>query len=124
VLMRCCCSRLPAPRSSFTGFRFPAEVITVAVREYLRYGLLPRRRRTTGRTSIKVDRSCLVHTLRGRGSAQRHPRGRTRSEGGALRWVGQPAAIYCRISKARDEDQTGVDCQERLCRQVAERLDG
>jgi DNA invertase Pin-like site-specific DNA recombinase len=36
--------------------------------------------------------------------------------------VGQPAAIYCRISKARDEDQTGVDRQERLCREVAERL--
>ncbi|MGH4010895.1 MAG: recombinase family protein [Pseudonocardiaceae bacterium] len=37
--------------------------------------------------------------------------------------MGQPAAIYCRISKARDEDQTGVDRQERLCREVAERLD-
>jgi len=36
-------SRLPAPRSSFAGFRFPPEVITVAVRSavrwYLRYGL-------------------------------------------------------------------------------------
>ena len=28
-----------APRSSFAGFRFPAEVILVAVRWYLRYGL-------------------------------------------------------------------------------------
>ncbi|MGH3856894.1 MAG: recombinase family protein [Pseudonocardiaceae bacterium] len=36
--------------------------------------------------------------------------------------MGQPAAIYCRISKSRDEDQTGVDRQERLCREVAERL--
>jgi transposase-like protein len=27
------------PRSAFFGFRFPAEVITVAVRWYLRYGL-------------------------------------------------------------------------------------
>jgi DNA invertase Pin-like site-specific DNA recombinase len=36
--------------------------------------------------------------------------------------VGDPAAIYCRISSARDEDQTGVDRQERLCREVAERL--
>ena len=26
-------------RSAFAGFRFPAEVITVAVRRYLRYGL-------------------------------------------------------------------------------------
>jgi DNA invertase Pin-like site-specific DNA recombinase len=36
--------------------------------------------------------------------------------------VGQPAVIYCRISKARDEDQTGVDRQERLCREVVQRL--
>ena len=27
------------PRSAFAGFRFPPEVITVAVRWYLRYGL-------------------------------------------------------------------------------------
>ncbi|MCA1835865.1 MAG: IS6 family transposase [Actinobacteria bacterium] len=37
--MRRCRSRLPVPRSSFTGFRFPPEVILVAVRWYLRYGL-------------------------------------------------------------------------------------
>ena len=29
----------PPPRSAFAGFRFPAEVIVVAVRWYLRYGL-------------------------------------------------------------------------------------
>ena len=29
----------PRPRSGFSGFRFPPEVITVAVRWYLRYGL-------------------------------------------------------------------------------------
>src|SRR3989440_5845564 len=29
----------PAPRSSFAGFRFPADVIVIAVRWYLRYGL-------------------------------------------------------------------------------------
>jgi hypothetical protein len=39
VLMRPRHSQLPAPRSSFAGFRFPPEVITVAVRWYLRYGL-------------------------------------------------------------------------------------
>jgi transposase-like protein len=39
VLMRRHCSRLSAPRSSFAGFRFPPEVIVVAVRWYLRYGL-------------------------------------------------------------------------------------
>jgi hypothetical protein len=39
VLMRRRHSRLPAPRSSFAGFRFPPDVTTVAVRWYLRYGL-------------------------------------------------------------------------------------
>ena len=29
----------PVPRSAFAGFRFPPEVITVAMRWYLRYGL-------------------------------------------------------------------------------------
>jgi transposase-like protein len=34
------CLRLrPAPRSAFTGYRFPPEVITLAVRWYLRFGL-------------------------------------------------------------------------------------
>ena len=39
--MRLSTRRHPAPvsRSAFAGFRFPAEVITVAVRWYLRYGL-------------------------------------------------------------------------------------
>jgi IS6 family transposase len=30
---------VPAPRSGFAGFRFPPDVIMVAVRWYLRYGL-------------------------------------------------------------------------------------
>jgi IS6 family transposase len=29
----------PAPRSAFAGFRFPPEVIVIAVRWYLRYAL-------------------------------------------------------------------------------------
>ena len=32
-------ARSQADRSAFAGFRFPAEVITIAVRWYLRYGL-------------------------------------------------------------------------------------
>ncbi|MGH3440124.1 MAG: IS6 family transposase [Sciscionella sp.] len=32
-------ARVPAPRSGFAGFRFPPEVIMVAVRWYLRFGL-------------------------------------------------------------------------------------
>ncbi|MDJ0341387.1 recombinase family protein [Streptomyces sp. H10-C2] len=35
---------------------------------------------------------------------------------------GEDAAIYCRISHVKDEDQTGVDRQERICREIAERL--
>jgi transposase-like protein len=31
--------RAPAPRSAFAGFRFPPEIIAIAVRWYLRYGL-------------------------------------------------------------------------------------
>ncbi|GAA1904219.1 recombinase family protein [Streptantibioticus ferralitis] len=37
-------------------------------------------------------------------------------------WAGETAAIYCRISHVNDDDQTGVDRQQRLCREVAERL--
>jgi hypothetical protein len=33
------CRRVSALRSSFAGFRFPPDVITLAVRWYLRYGL-------------------------------------------------------------------------------------
>src|SRR5437763_7958336 len=32
-------ARVPAPRSTFTGYRFPPDVIMIAVRWYLRYGL-------------------------------------------------------------------------------------
>jgi hypothetical protein len=39
VLMRRHRCWLSAPRSSFAGFRFPPDVIVVAVRWYLRYGL-------------------------------------------------------------------------------------
>ena len=38
-LMRPRPARVSAPRSGFAGFRFPPDVITVAVRWYLRYGL-------------------------------------------------------------------------------------
>jgi uncharacterized membrane protein YfcA len=38
-LMRRRPTRVSTPRSGFAGFRFPSEVITLAVRWYLRYGL-------------------------------------------------------------------------------------
>jgi DNA invertase Pin-like site-specific DNA recombinase len=37
-------------------------------------------------------------------------------------WTGEPAAIYCRISHIKDDDQTGVERQEEICREVASRL--
>jgi IS6 family transposase len=37
--MRRCPARVPAPRSGFAGFRFPTDVIMIAVRWSLRYGL-------------------------------------------------------------------------------------
>ena len=37
--MRRRCRRVPALRSSFAGFRFPPDVLVIAVRWYLRYGL-------------------------------------------------------------------------------------
>lgn len=56
---------------------------------------------------------------------QQRSQARARVRGGkagSSGWVGQSAAIYRRISNARDEDQTGVDRRERLCREVADRL--
>jgi IS6 family transposase len=39
VLMRRRPRRVPSPQSRFAGFRFPPDVIMVAVRWYLRYNL-------------------------------------------------------------------------------------
>jgi len=58
-------SRVSALRSSFAGFRFPPEVITVAVRWYLRYPLSYRDiEELLAERGIEVDRSTLVHTPR------------------------------------------------------------
>ena len=40
-LMRRCSTRESTPRSGFAGFRFPPEVIILAVRWCLRSGLMP-----------------------------------------------------------------------------------
>jgi IS6 family transposase len=37
--MGLCARQVPIPQSSFAGFHFPPDVITIAVRWYLRYGL-------------------------------------------------------------------------------------
>jgi transposase-like protein len=64
-LMRRRHRRVPPPRSSFAGFRFPREVIVLAVRWYLRYGLSYRDvEELLAERGIIVDRSSLVHTPR------------------------------------------------------------
>ena len=57
--------RVPATRSTFAGFRFPPDVITLAVRWYLRYGLSYRDvEELLAERGINVDRSRIVHTPR------------------------------------------------------------
>jgi transposase, IS6 family len=52
------CSHLgPAPRSAFAGYRFPPEVITLAVRWYLRFDLSYRDvEELLAKRGIEVDR--------------------------------------------------------------------
>src|SRR5438270_7944977 len=49
-----CVARSVAP-SAFTGFRFPPEVITLAVRWYLRFGLLPCVEELLAERGVEVD---------------------------------------------------------------------
>jgi hypothetical protein len=51
-LMRRRPARVSTPWSGFASFRFPPEVIMVAVRSYLRYGVLSRRGRATALTRL------------------------------------------------------------------------
>src|SRR4051794_2337673 len=60
--------------------------------------------------------------LRMRRVAKKLPASKDGHRKSPAQWEGAPAAIYCRISHVADEDQTGVERQERLCREVAERL--
>lgn len=56
-------TRESTPRSGFAGFRFPPEVIILAVRWYLRYGLSYRDvEELLAEQGIAVDPSSLVHT--------------------------------------------------------------
>jgi hypothetical protein len=65
VLMRRRPRRVPSPQSGFAGFRFPPDVIMVAVRWYLRYNLSYRDvEELLVERGIMVDRSNLVHTPR------------------------------------------------------------
>jgi hypothetical protein len=55
--MRRCPARVSAPGSGFAGFRFPPEVITLAVRWYLRYGVGAWNFATLGDLHVFVDDS-------------------------------------------------------------------
>ena len=70
-MRRCPAVHPEAERSAFAGFRFPPEVITVAVGWYLRYGLSARRLR-------------LSPDLRCRPGCATRPRTRGRPRGGWL----------------------------------------
>ncbi|MFI1619681.1 recombinase family protein [Streptomyces lydicus] len=65
----------------------------------------------------RQDEARLRRALRARKAA-----GGQRVKNSRADWSGESAAIYCRISHANDDDQTGVDRQEGICREVAERL--
>lgn len=64
------------------------------------------------RAIAEMQRAARVSEMRQNKAADRDPRN----------WAGQQAAIYCRISKINDDDQTGVERQEVICREVADRL--
>jgi DNA invertase Pin-like site-specific DNA recombinase len=57
---------------------------------------------------------------RARAIAKRH--GSKSAKHGRRDWTGEPGAIYCRISHVSDDDQTGVERQERICAEIAQRL--
>jgi IS6 family transposase len=61
-----------APRSAFAGFRFPSDVIVLAVRWYLRFGLSYRDvEELLGERGVEVDHVWLSH--RNVGQPLRHP---------------------------------------------------
>jgi hypothetical protein len=65
VLMRRRPCRVRPPRSGFVGFRFPSDVIMVAIRWYLRYRLSYRDvEELLAERGIEVDRSRFVYTPR------------------------------------------------------------
>ncbi|MGP8297558.1 recombinase family protein [Streptomyces inhibens] len=71
----------------------------------------------TADDKARQDEARSRRALRARQAA-----GSKRAKNSRADWSGESAAIYCRISHANDDDQTGVDRQERICREVAERL--
>jgi site-specific DNA recombinase len=70
---------------------------------------------TTARTSQVADQQARERALS-------RVAGTAKVRRSAESWKGEQAAIYCRISHVKDDDQAGVDRQERICRQIIKRL--
>jgi site-specific DNA recombinase len=71
---------------------------------------------------ITTARTPQVADQQARDKALSRVAGPARVRRGRESWQGESAAIYCRISHVKDDDQTGVDRQERICREVTRRL--
>jgi hypothetical protein len=130
----------PSPRSAFAGFRFPPDVIVVAVRWYLRFGLSYRDlEELLAERGVEVDHVTVYHYLDTapggacdpgpaserehlaqtgiRGSARRPPRWPlNQAHGGAL-LGGQMATAWATASK----DQRGANLEPGRCRRAAPR---
>jgi site-specific DNA recombinase len=66
----------------------------------------------TGNVADRAARERAVLRVADSRQAQRDP----------ASWRGEDTAIYCRISHIKDQDQTSVDRQERICRRIIKRL--
>jgi site-specific DNA recombinase len=65
----------------------------------------------TARTPQVAEQQARERAVSRITSAERTQRDRTS-------WAGEAAAIYCRVSHIKDQDQTSVDRQERICREI------
>ena len=115
-------TRRVAPGSEFAGFRFPSEVITLAVRWYLRFGLSYRdveellaRTRHRGEPRDRTPVGWAVHPVvrRGRPGPAGAPRGplvRRRDVCEAQRPVALPVGT---VSTARQGVRLPPSCEKR-----------
>ena len=81
----------PLPSSAFAGYRFPAEVIVLAVRSYLRYGPSYRDlEELLAERGIEVDRHCYITAARRRSAAA----GCRMGDSSRVRWTPDGAFAY------------------------------
>ena len=89
--MRRRCRRVPAARSSFAGFRFPPDVITLAVRWYSRYGLSYRD--VLPRTCAAATTNSIRMLARKVNSRRPSPNSPSLSDGGAIAGSSRPFSV-------------------------------